>query len=115
MKGSLICAEAVEHNYKHIIHPRVIFAQKNLMTQIPNSLLSLGLFLFSVLSLLPLPLLLFPQLCQVFPLGPVGPTLLQHGSEAGHHLAQQIIAGNTNTTEKSNLKTDIKYYYVLIY
>ena len=73
------------------------------------SLLSLCLLLFSLLSLFPLPLLLFPQLGQLSPLGPVGATLVQHGSEAGHHLAQQIIAGNTNTTEKSNLKTDIKY------
>ena len=70
------------------------------------SLLSLGLFLFSLLSLLPLSLLLFSQVCQVFPLSPVGATLIQHGSHARHHLAQQLIAGNADTTEKSNLKTD---------
>ena len=47
-----------------------------------------------------------PEVGEVFPLCPVGATLLQHGSQAGHHLAQQVIAGNTDTTEKSNLKTD---------
>ena len=71
--------------------------------------LSLGFFLLSVFSLLPLPLLLFPEVGQVFPLSPVRATLVQHGSQAGHHLAQQIIAGNTDTTEKSNLRTDIMY------
>ena len=41
--------------------------------------------------------------CQFLPLAQISLALVQHGGDGGHHLGEQVIAGDADPTKKSNL------------
>ena len=44
-----------------------------------------------------------PLLRQLFPGCPVGVALLHHGLDSGHHLGQQLVAGDADPAEEADL------------
>ena len=67
------------------------YIQQVILQVFPGSYLSL------VLSLK------FPLFCQLFPGGQVVSAVLQHRGQLGHKLGQQVVAGQADTTEETNL------------